>query len=87
MGCVSSKTGQHTVCIHGGVAIDDSIHVMIQRDLRNSTQSCCYRPREPHPLLQKANIVASEEDEEEGTVVEIDAVSSESNNSLRTHHQ
>ena len=83
MGCVSSKGISHrAVCVLHGVVIDDSIHVMILRDQRKKTQSCCYRPREPHPLLQRA-IACEEED----TFVEMDALSlEEGNSSLKGRH-
>jgi hypothetical protein len=84
----------------GTVVVNDSIHMMIERDLRRKARSTNtaaaaenseYRFRAPHPLLSSSSssrqatlVMVSEDDDDTIVILEDDFMSS--NNSITTHN-
>jgi hypothetical protein len=80
------------------VVVNDSIHMMIERDLRRKARSTNtaaaenseYRFRAPHPLLstssssRQATVVMVSDDDDTIVILEDDFMSS--NNSITTHN-
>jgi hypothetical protein len=104
MGCKASSmvSGRcypedHDVVLKlGTVIVNDSIHMMIERDrrrkarstttLENSGSSCGYRPRTPHPLLssrRQATVVMVSDDD---TIVILEDDFMSSNSSITLTH-